>query len=417
MTLALVLSTLVGVALGLFGGGGSMLSVPLLTYSLGMSPKSAIATSLLVIAASSAAALVPLAGTRLVYWRTGVAFGLAGMAGAYAGGHLSAFVPGQVLLWAFTATMLVTAFAMLRRRPAQSAVAMEHDIGGAARMLKIASYGLGVGALTGMIGAGGGFLIVPVLTLLGRVPMRSAVATSLLVISMNTLAGFAGHVGHAEITWNVALPVTGLAMLGSLAGSVFGKRLPQVTLRRGFAWLVISIALFVIARELPANIRESAAYQAIFVARWTWWIGGAALALVVLGLLLVENKQLGVSTGCSELCELPRRPELRQSWRPRFLLGIVLGGALSALFARRTPTLGMGSLDALVASPPLELGLLFGAGILIGLGSRLAGGCTSGHGIVGTALGARSSWLATTLFMASGFLTTQLLSLVVRGLT
>ncbi len=407
MVLGLALSLFIGLSLGLFGGGGSILSVPILTYAVGMEPKTAIAASLLVIAVTSGAALVTHLKSGLVCWRTGVAFGGAGMVGAYAGGRLASFIPDGVLLGAFAAMMVVTASAMLRGRQSDQLAPIQPQ--GVARTSRILVHGLAVGAVTGMIGAGGGFLIVPALVLLGGMPMKRAVATSLLVIAMKSTAGFAGYLGHASVPWGLVLPITAVAALSSILGAMLVKKVPQEILRRGFAWLVLLVASFVIAQALPASVKASSVYQQVFVARWPWWIGAAGIAFVVLGLLLSDNKQLGVSTGCGELCRIPTSREARASWRVRLLLGIVLGAALAALFAGRVPTLSMGSLDQItLGSTPLKIGVLFGAGLLIGAGARLAGGCTSGHGIVGTALGARSSWLATALFMASGFITTHL---------
>jgi uncharacterized membrane protein YfcA/uncharacterized membrane protein YedE/YeeE len=413
MTLALTLSVFIGLSLGLLGGGGSILSVPILTYAVGMEPKSAIAASLLVIAVTSSAALVTHVRSGLVCWRTGVAFGGAGMAGAYAGGRLASLIPDGVLLGGFAAMMVVTAVAMLRRRPPARPDVVPQ---GAARTSRILAHGLIVGAVTGMIGAGGGFLIVPALVLLGGMPMRRAVATSVLVIAMKSSAGFAGYLGHAHVPWEVVLPITAVAAVSSVLGATLVKKVPQAMLRRGFAWLVVAVASFVVVRALPQFVRASDLYQHVFVQRWPWWFGAASVALVVLGLLFADNKQLGVSTGCSELCRIASDREVRSSWRLRLLLGVVIGGALAALFAGRAPTLAMGGLDQLAGgSLALKLGILFGAGVLIGAGARLAGGCTSGHGIVGTALGARSSWLATALFMVAGFVTTHLLLLLTGG--
>ena len=411
MTLVVALSTLVGLALGMLGGGGSILTIPILTYRAGLPPKEAMATSLFVVFVTSLTALVPHAVRGLVSFRNGAAFGLSGMLGAYLGGRVSAWVPGELLMTGFALTMLATALAMLRRREPEPAGA-----GGPRKSREplpaMALRGLAVGSLTGVFGAGGGFLIVPAFVLLCGMPMRRAVATSLLVIAMQSFAGFLGHVPHVTIDWGLALPVTAAAALGSIAGGLLVGRVPGRMLRTAFGTIVAATALIVLARELPGLLPQDA-YRALFVARWPWWIGGAAIAAVVLALVLLENRQLGVSTGCSELCALPRDESARRSWRVPFLLGIPLGGALASLFAGRSPTLAMGGLDTLVGgNVVLELALLLGAGILIGRGARLAGGCTSGHSIVGTALGARSSWLATLAFMAAGFLTTQLVRLV-----
>ena len=187
ITLTVVLALLVGISLGLLGGGGSILTVPLLAYVAGMDAKQAIATSLLVVGTTSAVAAVSHARAGRVQWRTGLIFGVAGMAGAYAGGVLAHFIPGSVLLLGFAAMMIATAIAMLRGRkqdPAGQSPAASHDM----PVVKVVVEGLVVGLVTGMVGAGGGFLVVPALALLGGLPMPVAVGTSLVVIAMKGLA-------------------------------------------------------------------------------------------------------------------------------------------------------------------------------------------------------------------------------------
>lgn len=195
-------SLLVGVSLGLLGGGGSILTVPILVYLAGQDTKEAIAISLFVVGVTSLAALVPHARARRVRRRTGLFFGAFSMAGAYGGGRLAEYVPGTVLLAAFALMMLATAAVMIRRprgdrerpRPAY----------GELRLGYVAVGGLVVGAVTGLVGAGGGFLVVPALAILGGLPMGVAVGTSLLVIAMNSFAGFAGHLSGVTIDWRLA---------------------------------------------------------------------------------------------------------------------------------------------------------------------------------------------------------------------
>jgi uncharacterized protein len=407
MFLALFLSSLIGVALGLLGGGGSILTVPILVYGLGLEAKPAIATSLLVVAVTSSAALVGHARRGLVDFRTGLLFGGAGMAGAFAGGQLAAFVPSSVLLLGFAAMMLATAVAMLRGHADAEPAAGLAKSPMRLPVARVLWHGSIVGLVTGLVGAGGGFLIVPALVLLGGMPMRTAVATSLLVIALKSFAGFAGHVGHVTIDWHLAALVTSAAVVGSVAGSLLSTRLAQDALRRAFAWFVMAMAIFVVVHQLPESVTGNAAFHALFVERWPFWAGGLAIGAFVLLLSWVDNKLLGVSTGCSELCSIRRDKAARSSWRLRLLAGIVLGGMFAGLLSGRQPSFVLGSFDTLFGSQPVvKVPLLLGAGLLIGYGSRLAGGCTSGHGIVGTALGAKSSFLATSLFMVGGFLTT-----------
>jgi uncharacterized membrane protein YedE/YeeE len=334
-------------------------------------------------------------------------FGGAGMAGAFAGGQLAAFVPSTVLLLGFAAMMLATAVAMLRGHADAEPAAGLAKPPARLPVARVLWHGSIVGVLTGLVGAGGGFLIVPALVLLGGMPMRTAVATSLLVIALKSFAGFAGHVGHVTIDWHLAGLVTSAAVVGSVAGSLLSTRLAQDALRRAFAWFVMAMAVFVIVQQLPESVTGHAAFRALFVERWPFWAGGLAIGSFVLLLSWVDNKLLGVSTGCSELCSIRRDKAARSSWRLRLLAGIVLGGVLAGLLSGRQPGFALGGFDTLFGSQPLvKVPLLLGAGLLIGYGSRLAGGCTSGHGIVGTALGAKSSFLATSLFMVGGFLTT-----------
>jgi uncharacterized membrane protein YfcA len=179
----IALAVLTGVSLGLLGGGGSILTVPILVYVIGVPAHEAIALSLLVVGTTSLSALVPHARRGSVRWKTGALFGATSMAGAYGAGKLAHLVPATILLLLFGTMMLVTAVAMMR-----GPRAAEHDAPeGPLRELpivKIVLEGLVVGSVTGLIGAGGGFLVVPALVLLGRLPMRAAIGTSLLVIAM-----------------------------------------------------------------------------------------------------------------------------------------------------------------------------------------------------------------------------------------
>ncbi len=241
--LTLVLAIAVGVALGMLGGGGSILAVPLLVYVAGTAPAEAIATSLLVVGVTSVAALAPHALAGRIAWRTGLTFGLAAMVGAYVGGRLSGLLPGWLLLVLFAVMMLVTAVAMIRGR---------RDVGDRPRPPLWASLlqGVGVGLVTGTVGAGGGFLVVPALVLLGGLPMAAAVGTSLLVIAMNSAAGLAGHLHSVQLDWPFALAVTGTAVVGSVAGGLLAGRIPQERLRTVFGWFVLAMGVFVLGQSV-----------------------------------------------------------------------------------------------------------------------------------------------------------------------
>ncbi|MFI9111600.1 sulfite exporter TauE/SafE family protein [Streptomyces venezuelae] len=246
--LVVAASVLVGMSLGVLGGGGSILTVPILVYLAGQDTKEAVATSLFVVGVTSLAALVPHARALRVRWRTGLLFGAFSMAGAYGGGRLAEYVPGTALLVAFALMMLATAVAMLRRprdageeaRPAERDLPLRH----------IAAEGLAVGAVTGLVGSGGGFLLVPALAVLGGFPMGIAVGTSLLVIAMNSFAGLAGHLSGVGIDWRLALTVTAAAVAGGLVGGRLAGRVPQDALRSAFGWFVVAMGVFVLAQQL-----------------------------------------------------------------------------------------------------------------------------------------------------------------------
>ncbi|PGH45266.1 hypothetical protein COO58_13145 [Micromonospora sp. WMMA1996] len=251
MSAALVLTVagavLIGVSLGLLGGGGSILAVPLLVYVADLPPKEAIATSLLVVGATSAVGVLPHARAHRVRWRTGLIFGLAGMTGAYAGGRLAEFIPASVLLTAFALMMLATAAAMIRGRRSAEGRPTPHEL----PVLRVVLDGVVVGLVTGLVGAGGGFLVVPALALLGGLPMPVAVGTSLVVIAMKSFAGLGGYLSSVQINWGLAAAVTAAAIVGSLLGGRLAGRIPADVLRTSFGWFVVVMGVFVLAQQLP----------------------------------------------------------------------------------------------------------------------------------------------------------------------
>ena len=241
---------LIGISLGLLGGGGSILTVPILLYVFHLPTRAAIATSLLVVGTTSAAALIPHARAGRVRWKTGALFGANSMVGAYLAGRVASHIPAAVLLLLFGVMMLVTAVAMMRGRK-DAASAPEATTDDDLPVLKIVLEGLVVGAVTGLVGAGGGFLVVPALVLLGRLPMGAAVGTSLLVIAMKSFAGFAGYLSSVAIPWDVAVAVVAAAVVGSVIGGRLVSAIPAERLRRGFAWFVVVMAVFILGQEVP----------------------------------------------------------------------------------------------------------------------------------------------------------------------
>jgi uncharacterized membrane protein YfcA len=253
IALAVALAVLVGMSLGLLGGGGSILTVPLLAYVAGMEAKQAIATSLLVVGVTSAVSTLSHARAGRVQWRSGLMFGAAGMVGAYLGGLLSYVVPGTILLTAFTVVMIATGIAMIRGRKTCEPTTRTMPVA------KVLLMGLGVGVVTGAVGAGGGFLVVPALALLGGLPMPVAVGTSLLVITMNSAAGLAGHLSTVPIDWTIAGAVTAAAVLGSLLGTRLTAHVDPDAVRRAFGWFVLLMASLILGQEVHPAIGLTAA--------------------------------------------------------------------------------------------------------------------------------------------------------------
>lgn len=244
---ALVLALLIGITLGLLGGGGSILTVPVLTYVVGFPPAEAITASLFVVGVTAFVSVVRHARGGRVVWRTGLGFGVAGMVGAFAGGAVGSRLPGTLLMVMFAVMMLVTATAMIRPRRKPASVDTSPS---PRRTARVIATGVGVGFITSMVGAGGGFLIVPALTLLG-LPMAMAVGTSLLVIGLQASAGLASHLLVTPLDWPVVLAVTAVAVVGSFVGASLVDRIPGPTLRRAFGVFVLAMGVIVLALELP----------------------------------------------------------------------------------------------------------------------------------------------------------------------
>jgi uncharacterized membrane protein YfcA len=296
IVLAAILALFIGLCLGLLGGGGSILTLSILRYVLGMEAHDAIAVSLFVVGTTSAAAIVPHARRGRVQWRTGIVFGLAGMLGAFGAGRVAHFIPSSVLLGLFGLMMMVTAFAMMRGRETAGGTD-GHASGSADRVpgvappplpvLKVLGEGLVVGAVTGLVGAGGGFLVVPALALLGGLSMEVAVGTSLVVIAMNSLAGFAGYLGHAHIDWSLAGLVAAAAVVGSVGGGALASRLSPEGLRKGFAWFVVAMAFFILGQEIPRALGLEPPMP--------WVLAGTAVGVALVALIARVLEQTKVA--------------------------------------------------------------------------------------------------------------------------
>jgi len=267
------LGLVIGVVLGGLGGGGAILTVPALVYLLGQSPQNATTSSLIIVGATAVVGAAGHARAGNVRWRTGLTFGLTGIVAAIAGSIANRHVPPHVLLLGFAALMVVTAVGMLVPRhrgklghtPGTTGAAVN---GGPVSTLeltasaqatrtrttvKIITAGLAVGFLTGFLGVGGGFVIVPALVLVLDLPMPAAVGTSLVIIAINSLAALVARTGYDHVDWATTVPFAIAAMAASLAGKKAADHLPEKITTRAFAVLILLVAAYTAVRTLGSS--------------------------------------------------------------------------------------------------------------------------------------------------------------------
>lgn len=240
----MLLGLTVGLLLGLLGGGGSILTVPALVYLIGQTPQVAVTTSLAIVGANSILGAYFHRASGTLNWRVALLFGGTGMIFSYAAAGLSKQLSPALLMVSFAGLMLFIGVLMLTRRNAPEAQTT------AISLPKLLVSGAGVGLLTGILGVGGGFLIVPALVMLVGLPMKQAIGTSLAVIAMNSFAGFMGHLGETlNFTLIGALVMTGL--FGTFAGARLAQRIPAARLRQVFALFILVLASFLLVDNLP----------------------------------------------------------------------------------------------------------------------------------------------------------------------
>ena len=238
MLLALIGALVIGLSLGLLGSGGSILTVPILVYVVGQPEKIAIAGSLAIVGGIALAGALPRTFKRQVDWRSVVWFGLPGMVGTVFGAWLSQWLSGAMQLLLFAVVMLAAAFMMFRQSAA------------------IVLDGVGVGTVTGVVGIGGGFMIVPALVLLGGLRMQVAIGTSLWIIAANAFSGFAKHWlllhrAGVALDWTLIFTFIGIGAAGTVIGMQIADRLPQALLKRVFAGFLVVMGVFIVYRTLP----------------------------------------------------------------------------------------------------------------------------------------------------------------------
>jgi len=254
---------IMGVTLGLLGGGGSILTVPILVYLFHVSATDASAYSLFVVGATALAGAASYGYRHLVDWKTGTIFAIPSLIGAYSARRwLVPMLPDPIfsngnfvitkdilILVAFAVLMVLAALSMIR--PRRLTANHAHPMNSVYRWFLTTVEGLGVGLVTGFVGAGGGFLVIPALVVLGNLPMRLAVGTSLFVIAIKSLTGFIGDVeSQLMINWQLLIPFTLLAFVGNFVGVQTSRYVPETGLKKAFGWFVLFMGMWILYKEL-----------------------------------------------------------------------------------------------------------------------------------------------------------------------
>jgi len=254
-------AALIGVSLGLIGGGGSILTVPVLVYLFSVNPIVATSYSLFVVGSTSLVGAFNNFRKGLVNIKTAFLFGSSSIVTVFITRKfiIPAIPQDLFTIGNFTITqsvltmvlfailMVIAAVAMIRREiPPQNADERRED---GSNFTKLLLYGISIGLVTGILGAGGGFLLIPTLVILLKLPMKEAIGTSLLIIALNSLIGFTGDIGHFIINWLFLLKITLIAIGGIIIGGLLGKKIQGEKLRKGFGWFVLVMGIYIILKE------------------------------------------------------------------------------------------------------------------------------------------------------------------------
>lgn len=256
-----IASILVGVVLGLLGGGGSILSIPILVYLFGVEPVMASAYSLFIVGITSFVGAIPKYREHLINVKTGTLFGIPSVLAIFSTRKWVVpaipdvvFQAGEfiltkrgLLLGLFALLMVLASVSLIRKKKEITSESQRF------RTFLVIGEGILIGFLTGLVGAGGGFLIIPALVLLTGLPFKTAVGTSLLIIAINSSIGFLGDMLNYEIDWGFLLLITGLAIIGILAGNILSRRILSQHLRKAFGWVTLSMGCWILLREFILN--------------------------------------------------------------------------------------------------------------------------------------------------------------------
>ncbi|MDP5120758.1 MAG: sulfite exporter TauE/SafE family protein [Spirosomaceae bacterium] len=252
-------AVLIGVSLGLIGGGGSILTLPVLVYLLGINPVLSTAYSLFVVGSTALVGSVSYMKKGLVSYKTAIIFAIPSLTAVFlTRKYLIPLVPDELftiggflvtkniaIMIFFALVMLIASYSMIRDKREETNENQEPVY----NIPLIIVEGILVGVLTGIVGAGGGFLIIPALVLLAKLPMKMAVGTSLLIIAAKSLIGFLGDVANQPIEWLFLLQFTGLSIVGIFIGTYLSKFIPGAKLKKGFGWFVLLMGVYIIGKE------------------------------------------------------------------------------------------------------------------------------------------------------------------------
>ncbi|MBO6585720.1 MAG: sulfite exporter TauE/SafE family protein [Gracilimonas sp.] len=246
MWLAWCGALLIGISLGLLGSGGSILTVPVLIYLVGEPEKLAIAESLGIVAAISFIGSIPYVIKKEVHWVSLIFFGIPGMIGTYGGASLSQYISGNTQLMIFAGVMIIAAFMMIRER-----TKISYKKPASIPKWVLVIEGLAVGVLTGLVGVGGGFLIIPALVLIGGLSMRVAVGTSLLIITLKSILGFYKYIDVLAMeglgmNWELIGVFSLIGIAGSFVGNKISQKVPQKQLKTGFGYFLMVMGAYII---------------------------------------------------------------------------------------------------------------------------------------------------------------------------
>lgn len=255
--LGYILAVFIGVSLGLIGGGGSILTVPVLVYLFHIEPALATSYSLFIVGMTSLSGAVYQYSKGHVDLKAALSFGLVSVITVFAvRKYLLQLIPdvlwqaGPFTLTKSTAIMILFAALMLAASVSMILGHREQAGGTRTSIPVLSAFGAGVGMVTGLLGAGGGFLIIPALVVLAKTPMRVAIGTSLFIVTINSLVGFAGDIGRVYIDWPFLFTILAITVCGVLLGSIIGRRIPGERLRSGFGWFVLTMGIYILSREL-----------------------------------------------------------------------------------------------------------------------------------------------------------------------